>query len=90
MLRQDEAPEEIWAPTSFTASKSLWEATSSVEFYRAWREKPQYFIRNFDFKEFWQYGRLDDMDEFTRLMLTPQVGVDAMEHFLAGDVSIPI
>jgi hypothetical protein len=52
----------------FTASRHVWEAESSVEFYRAWREKPLYLIKNFDFTEFWQYGRVDDMDEFTRLI----------------------
>lgn len=54
----------------FTASKHLWDATSSVEFYRAWREKPQYWIENLGFKDFWMYGRAADLDDFTRLMLT--------------------
>lgn len=90
MLCQEEIETDIWEEATFTASKSLWEATSSVDFYRAWRDKPQYLVKNFNFKDFWQHGRIDDMDEFTRLMLTPQVGVEAMEHFVAGDVSMPI
>lgn len=56
---------------TFTASKHLWQAPSSVEFFRAWREKPQYRIVNFDFKDFWMYARADDADEFTKLMLVP-------------------
>lgn len=65
------APPDFWEEGhNFTASRHLWEATSSVEFFRAWREKPQYCIIDLSFKEFWMYARPDDLDEFTRLMLT--------------------
>lgn len=65
------APNDCWEDGhSFTSSRHLWEATSSVEFFKAWREKPQYCITDLSFKEFWMYARPDDMDEFTRLMLT--------------------
>ncbi|KAL6878614.1 hypothetical protein J3F83DRAFT_240841 [Trichoderma novae-zelandiae] len=85
------APADFWEDGhSFTASRHLWEATSSVEFFRAWREKPQYCITDLSFKEFWMYARPDDMDEFTKLMLTTQVGVDAIEHFLTGETTIPV
>ncbi|EHK26457.1 uncharacterized protein TRIVIDRAFT_35417 [Trichoderma virens Gv29-8] len=91
VLKSEEAPNDFWEDGhSFTASRHLWEATSSVEFFRAWREKPQYCITDMSFKEFWMYARPDDMDEFTRLMLTTQVGVDAIEHFLTGDTTIPV
>lgn len=61
----------MWTkPPGFTASKHLWDAASSVEFYRAWREKPQYWIENLGFKDFWMYGRAADLDDFTRLILT--------------------
>jgi hypothetical protein len=30
-------------------------------------------IQNFDFKEFWQYARAEDLDDFTRMMLTVYV-----------------
>lgn len=55
---------------TYTASRSLWEAQSSVEFYRAWRERPQFCISAMDFKEFWMYARPEDMDEFTKILLT--------------------
>jgi hypothetical protein len=42
------------------------------------------------FRDFWQFGQPEDLDEFSRLMLTGQVGRDAMDHFMAGDVSIPV
>ncbi|KAH0498444.1 hypothetical protein TgHK011_005697 [Trichoderma gracile] len=91
VLKSEEAPADFWEDGhSFTASRHLWEATSSVEFFRAWREKPQYCITDMSFKEFWMYARPDDMDEFTKLMLTTQVGVDAIEHFLTGETSIPV
>lgn len=65
------AGEEMWCEeNTFTASRHLWDATTSGEFYRAWREKPQFLITNMVFKEFWMYGRPDDCDEFTRLMFT--------------------
>ncbi len=54
----------------YTASRPLWEAKSSVEFFRAWREQPQWSISNFDFRDFWMYARAEDLDEFTRMMLT--------------------
>lgn len=57
----------------YTASRHLWNAASSVEFFRAWREQPQWTIQNFDFKEFWQYARAEDLDDFTRMMLTVYV-----------------
>lgn len=53
----------------FTASRHLWEASSSVEFYRAWREKPKFNIKMFGFAEFWQYAQPEDLDEFTKLLL---------------------
>ncbi|UNI15028.1 hypothetical protein JDV02_001601 [Purpureocillium takamizusanense] len=81
----------MWSETqSFTASSHLWDAASSVEFYRAWREKPQWWIENLSFKDFWMYGRPGDIDEFTRLMLTTQVGTDAMDHFMEGETTIPV
>ncbi|KAM0254772.1 hypothetical protein ACHAQJ_006429 [Trichoderma viride] len=90
-FRQVPAPSDFWEDGhSFTASRHLWEATSSVEFFRAWREKPQYCVTDLSFKEFWMYARPDDMDEFTKLMLTTQVGVDAIEHFLTGESTIPV
>jgi hypothetical protein len=57
----------------FTASRQLWEASSSNEFYRLWREKQRFHIRGFAFADFWQYARPEDMDDFTKLLL---VGYD--------------
>lgn len=55
---------------TYTASRHLWDANSSVDFFRAWREKPQFTITGLNFKEFSIYARPDDCDDFTRLMLT--------------------
>ncbi|KAJ3472119.1 hypothetical protein NLG97_g11269 [Lecanicillium saksenae] len=87
LLKSQDVSQAIWANLRFTASRHLWEAPSSVEFFRSWREKPQYFIRDFDFKDFWSYARPDDMDEFTKVMLMPQIGMDTLEHFMAEDSS---
>ncbi|KAJ6780060.1 hypothetical protein PWT90_10600 [Aphanocladium album] len=85
LLKSQDVSRDMWNDLRFTASRHLWEAPSSVEFFRAWRDKPQYFIRDFDFKDFWSYARPDDMDEFTKVMLMPQLGMDALEHFMAED-----
>lgn len=55
---------------SWTASQRLWGAATSVDFFRAWRESPQWRIENWEFEEFWMYARAEDLDEFTRVMLT--------------------
>ncbi|RDA83706.1 hypothetical protein CP532_1088 [Ophiocordyceps camponoti-leonardi (nom. inval.)] len=87
LLRSEQPAPGMWIDRqSFTASKHLWEAASSVDFYRAWREKPHYWVENLGFGDLWMYARPTDLDEFTRLMLTPYVGVNAMEHFMEGDV----
>ncbi|OAA64892.1 C6 zinc finger domain protein [Cordyceps fumosorosea ARSEF 2679] len=85
LLKSLDVNRAMWQDLRFTASRHLWEAPSSVDFFRAWRDKPQYFIRDFDFKDFWSYARADDLDEFTKTMLMPQIGMDALEHFMAGE-----
>ncbi|PMB72772.1 hypothetical protein BM221_000189 [Beauveria bassiana] len=85
LLKNIDVGQAMWQNLRFTASKHLWEAPSSVEFFRAWRDKPQYYIRDFEFKDFWSYARADDMDEFTKIMLMPQIGMDTLEHFMAGE-----
>lgn len=69
-----QAERDIWTdPHSFTASKHLWHADSSASFYRAWREKPLYWIENLAFTEPWTNGRAADLDEFSRLIMTSYV-----------------
>ncbi|KAL6869109.1 hypothetical protein ACO1O0_000432 [Amphichorda felina] len=90
---KSEAPNpSIWQPEqAFTASRHLWEAATPADFFRAWREQPRWTIANGGFRDFWQYARAEDMDEFTKLMLTTQVGPDAMDlHFMQGEMSIPV
>lgn len=73
LLKSMDVDNAMWRDLRFTASRHLWEAPSSVEFFRSWRDKPQYYIRDFDFKDFWSYARPDDLDEFTKTMLMPYV-----------------
>ena len=54
----------------FTASSHLWNAQSPIDFFRAWREKPHWWVKDLGFEPFWQYARAEDADEFTRLFLT--------------------
>lgn len=53
----------------WTHSGHLWEAPSSFDFYRAWREKPKWAISNLFFEEFLKDGKGEDMDEFSRFLL---------------------
>ncbi|KAJ4130697.1 hypothetical protein NW768_006235 [Fusarium equiseti] len=87
ILKSNEPPCDIMAPNfQFTASKYLWEADSSMAFFRAWQTKPQFPVRNLDFKGIWMHARPEDVDEFTKLMLTAQMGPEAMDHFMVGHV----
>ena len=54
----------------FTASKHLWEAPTSVDFFRAWKTKPRWTVQHLNFCEFWQYARPADTDDFTKVLLT--------------------
>ncbi|KAJ4272192.1 hypothetical protein NW762_000903 [Fusarium torreyae] len=71
---------------TFTASRYLWEADSSVAFFRAWQTKPQYPVTNLDFKAVWLHAQPEDVDEFTKLMLTAQMGPEAIDQFMLGNV----
>ncbi|KAF4446625.1 c6 zinc finger protein [Fusarium austroafricanum] len=88
ILKSLEPPCEIMdAPDfQFTASRYLWEADSSVAFYRAWQTKPQYPVRNLDFKGVWLHAQPEDVDEFTKLMLIAQMGPEAIDQFMMGSV----
>lgn len=54
----------------WTLSASLWNATSSFDFFQAWREKPFWIISGFDFSEFLKNGSGDDIDSLARIFLT--------------------
>ncbi|PHH70259.1 hypothetical protein CDD80_6132 [Ophiocordyceps camponoti-rufipedis] len=72
LLRSEQPAANMWIEKqNFTASRHLWEAASSVDFYRAWREKPAYWVENSAFRDVWMYARPADLDEFTKVMLTP-------------------
>ena len=59
-----------WAQTHpWTLSKSMWEAKSSFEFFRAWNERPKSVMRNFDFHGFLEEGEGGEVDEFARIFL---------------------
>ncbi|KAH7257264.1 hypothetical protein BKA59DRAFT_101931 [Fusarium tricinctum] len=88
ILKSLDPPCEIMEATSFhfTASRYLWEADSSMAFFRAWQTKPQYPVRNLDFKGVWLHAQPEDVDEFTKLMLTAQMGPEAIDQFMLGKV----
>ncbi|OTA97924.1 hypothetical protein M434DRAFT_26321 [Hypoxylon sp. CO27-5] len=54
----------------WTLSRHLWTATSSFDFFRAWKEKPMWIIPAFYFDEFLRTGKGDDVDDFALVFLT--------------------
>jgi hypothetical protein len=60
----------VWAyPQRWTISKQLWEAPSSFDFFRAWRDKPHHVINQFEFEEFLVVGKGEDVDDFARVFM---------------------
>ncbi|KAJ8130556.1 hypothetical protein O1611_g3075 [Lasiodiplodia mahajangana] len=67
----------------WTLGRSLWEASSSIAFQRAWKETPHFVITNFMFEDFIGNGKSDDVDGFTEILLTVYMGMDGMKEFMA-------
>ncbi|KAK0715354.1 hypothetical protein B0H67DRAFT_665448 [Lasiosphaeris hirsuta] len=87
LMRGDStSPEpDPWAYTHrWTLGRSLWEADSSFEFYRRWRETPHFVIANYSFDTFLKHGRGDDIDDFAEIMLSVYMGVDATKEFMSS------
>ncbi|KAI0400293.1 hypothetical protein F4802DRAFT_503901 [Xylaria palmicola] len=77
-------PDHIWDYVHrWTLGRSLWEARSSAEFWRAWRESPHFVVTNFTFDDFLEAGDSGELDEFAQMLLTAYMGADAMNDFVA-------
>ncbi|KAI1124552.1 hypothetical protein F5Y10DRAFT_249104 [Nemania abortiva] len=82
-------PEDIdandpWAYVHrWTLGRTLWEASSSTDFQRAWKESSHFVITNFMFDDFIENGKGEDVDEFAGILLRVYLGTDAMEEFMA-------
>ncbi|KAF9876488.1 C6 zinc finger domain protein [Colletotrichum karsti] len=70
------------APHRWTFSKGLWDSQSSPAFFSAWREKPLFMINSFFVQEVAKVARPVDVDEFARLFLTINFGVEETKHFM--------
>lgn len=57
----------------WTLSRHLWDADSSSEFDRMWKEKPRFIITNYAFDDFLRYGSGEDVDDFAALLLSASV-----------------
>ncbi|KAF4978028.1 hypothetical protein FZEAL_5535 [Fusarium zealandicum] len=85
------APCEVMeSPFVFTASRYLWEADSTVAFFRAWQTRPQYCVSNMCFGDVWNHAQPEDIDEFTKLMMTVQMGPEAIDHFMLGSMGVTV
>ncbi|KAK3390050.1 hypothetical protein B0H63DRAFT_464706 [Podospora didyma] len=72
----------------WTLSRSLWEAGSSFEFDRMWKERPQFVVANFALESFLGQGRAEDVDEFAEIMLSVYIGVDETKEFVSGRLGV--
>ncbi|KAK3339943.1 hypothetical protein B0T25DRAFT_560951 [Lasiosphaeria hispida] len=77
-----------WAFTHrWTLARSLWEAGSSFEFHRMWKEKPQFIIANYSFETFLEHGgRGEDVDDFAEILLSSYMGVDPAKEFIHKNI----
>ncbi|TRX95523.1 hypothetical protein FHL15_003481 [Xylaria flabelliformis] len=77
-------PDSAWAYAHrWTLGRSLWDACSSAEFQRAWKDSPHFIIANFAFENFLENGKGEDVDEFAEILLNVSMGVDSMKEFMA-------
>ncbi|KAK3934077.1 hypothetical protein QBC46DRAFT_274519 [Diplogelasinospora grovesii] len=85
---QSQACPGVWAYVHrWTLARSLWEANSSFEFQRMWRESPQFIISNYSFEKFLEHGRAEDVDEFAEILLSVYLGVDEPREFFSARAS---
>ncbi|KAI0449894.1 hypothetical protein F5B21DRAFT_492898 [Xylaria acuta] len=76
-------PISTWAYAHrWTLGRSLWDASSSAEFQRAWKESAHFVIANFAFDNFLENGKGEDVDEFAGILLNAYMGVDVMKEFM--------
>ncbi|KAI8632254.1 hypothetical protein F5Y19DRAFT_356678 [Xylariaceae sp. FL1651] len=65
----------------WTLSTYLWDAQTSFDFFRAWKEKPLYIMSAFNFDEFLKTGTGDALDDFAVYFLTIYFGVNEIKTF---------
>jgi len=53
----------------WTLSRSLWEAQSSSEFQRIWKENTHHVVDNFAFDHFFANLKVDEVDDFAEMFL---------------------
>ncbi|WQF84869.1 Putative zn(2)Cys(6) fungal-type DNA-binding domain-containing protein [Colletotrichum destructivum] len=75
-------PKNWLVPHRWTFSKHLWEAQSSPAFYSAWHEKPMFLANAFFVQRIARMARPADVDDFAKIFLTMNVGVEEMKHFM--------
>ncbi|KAI1741736.1 hypothetical protein F4680DRAFT_414885 [Xylaria scruposa] len=77
-------PDSAWAYAHrWTLGRSLWDASSSAEFRRVWKDSSHFVITNFAFENFLKNGKGEDVDEFAEILLNVSMGVDSMKEFMA-------
>ncbi|OHW92519.1 C6 zinc finger domain-containing protein [Colletotrichum incanum] len=79
---QEPDPRHWMVPHRWTFSRHLWDAQSSPAFYSAWRDKPLFLVNSFFVQRVAKMARPADVDDFARIFLTMNVGVEEMKHFM--------
>lgn len=69
---------------SFTISSHLWNASDSVSFASAWRDKKYFIFRGDNINDVLLSLRGDDVDQFSKMVLTMLLGVEEVKGWLVG------
>lgn len=64
----------------WTISRSLWEASSSFDFFLVWKSKVHHINKNFEFESFLKCETGDDVDDFSKLLMVAYVILGLPKH----------
>ncbi|KAI0966177.1 hypothetical protein F4678DRAFT_302904 [Xylaria arbuscula] len=74
-------PDNPWSCVHrWTLGRSLWEAGSSTEFQRAWRESSHFVISNFMLESFIENGEKEEIDDFAEMFLNMYLEYEISYH----------
>lgn len=72
LIAKGEHPLGEWSkPHMWTASKRLWSAENSEEFYERWQKRKPVVVCNLFLNHFMQEGNGDDVDAFASMLMVP-------------------
>ncbi|KFA80982.1 hypothetical protein S40288_00814 [Stachybotrys chartarum IBT 40288] len=70
--------------SSWTLSAHLWNASTPLEFAKAWRDSKHFVVTNAQFGAVLQEAQADDVDAFGKIFITSLLGIEEAEGWLAS------